>query len=274
MKYSFTVAGLLALQASAYPFVLDEVTGKAPQSQPKVAKRQSNGLPNPLPSSGSSAAKALSAGRKNCGLVPCTDFDAQKQFVSTSGDHAFKAPGQNDIRGLCPGLNAAANHGYLDRSGVQTIPGTITGLDDAYGMSLDLAAFLAAFAVIFDGDPVAGTWSIGGPPPANLISGGLLGQADGITYSHNNYEGDVSIGRQDQYMQQDGDFNALDVQRFQSAYEYTESPDRYTLDKFSENYEMKVEESIANNPYFFSAPFSGLVAPVSFYHQPSLYPHH
>lgn len=262
MKYSFTVAGLLALQASAYPFVLDEVTGKAPRTQPKVVKR-ANGLPDPLPKSGSSAAKALSAGRDNCGPAPCLTFDAQKQFVSTSGDHAFKAPGPSDIRGLCPGLNAAANHGYLNRNGVSSIPNTIQGLDEAYGMSLDLAAFLSAFAVIFNGDPVAGTWSIGGPPPANLISGGLLGQADGITYSHNNYEGDVSIGRKDQYMQKDGDFDALDTDRFQSAFEYTASPDRYTLDKFAENYGMKVQESIDTNPYYFSAPFAGLVAPVS-----------
>lgn len=33
-------------------------------------------------------------------------------LVPAAGDvaHAFKAPGPNDIRGPCPGLNAAANH--------------------------------------------------------------------------------------------------------------------------------------------------------------------
>jgi hypothetical protein len=40
-------------------------------------------------------------------------FDAASQLVSTSGEHAWIAPGQNDIRGPCAGLNAAANHGYL-----------------------------------------------------------------------------------------------------------------------------------------------------------------
>jgi Peroxidase, family 2 len=32
--------------------------------------------------------------------------------VPADGDtaHAFEAPGRNDIRGPCPGLNAAANH--------------------------------------------------------------------------------------------------------------------------------------------------------------------
>lgn len=67
-------------------------------------------------------------------------------------------------------------------------------------MSPDLAGFLAAYAVIFNGDPVAGTWSIGGPPPADPVSGILLGQAQGISYSHNNYEGDVSMSRPDAYL--------------------------------------------------------------------------
>lgn len=247
MKHSYTLAGLLASGASAFPFVLDD-----------VQKRQT------LPPAGSDLAKQISAQRDNCGPFKCTTFNAAEQFVSTSGDHAFKSPGQNDIRGLCPGLNAAANHGYLNRNGVQTIPGTITGLFDAYGMQIDLAAFLAAFAVVFNGDPVAGTWSIGGPPPPNLISGGLLGAAQGISYSHNNYEGDVSIGRPDVYLAPNNDPDYLDVDRYQSAYEYTSSPDRYNLDKFAENYELKVKESIDQNPYYFSAPFSGLVAPAAY----------
>src|SRR5690242_12945219 len=37
--------------------------------------------------------------------------------VPADGDtaHAFQAPGPNDIRGPCPGLNAAANHNFLAR---------------------------------------------------------------------------------------------------------------------------------------------------------------
>lgn len=64
-------------------------------------------------------------------------------------------------KGPCPGLNAAANHGYLSRSGVTTLQETITGLGALYGMSPDLAGFLAAYGIIFDGDIVEGTWSIG-----------------------------------------------------------------------------------------------------------------
>lgn len=36
-------------------------------------------------------------------------FDAASQYIDTTGDHAFVAPGASDQRGPCPGLNAAAN---------------------------------------------------------------------------------------------------------------------------------------------------------------------
>lgn len=37
--------------------------------------------------------------------------------VPADGDtaHQFQKPGPNDIRGPCPGLNAAANHNFLAR---------------------------------------------------------------------------------------------------------------------------------------------------------------
>lgn len=57
------------------------------------------------------------------GLLPLTTpkFDAEAQRVSTTGEHAWKAPGKNDQRGPCPGLNALANHGYLPHNGIGTI---------------------------------------------------------------------------------------------------------------------------------------------------------
>ena len=63
---------------------------------------------------------------------------------------------------------------------MQTLAQTVTGLGQAYGMTPDLSGFLAAFAIIFNGDPVLGTWSIGGPPPNDPFTNGLLGQAQGI----------------------------------------------------------------------------------------------
>ncbi|KAK5173879.1 uncharacterized protein LTR77_002560 [Saxophila tyrrhenica] len=230
------------------------------------------------------AALDLSKSRTNCGPTPCGVFNAQEQFVSTTGEHAYAKPRSNQIRGPCPALNAAANHGYLDRSGgfsppfhpavdltntagVTTLPETVSGLGAAFGMSTELSAFLAAYAIIMNGNPLDGTWSIGGPPPTGLLGGltsGLLGDSQGISYSHNIYEGDTSIGRNDAYLN-NGDAHSLNVTRFASAYATGLGNDRYTLDGFAQDFLKKVQESIANNPYYFAAPFSTtLVAPVAY----------
>ena len=132
-------------------------------------------------------------------------------------------------------------------------------------MSPDLAGFLAAYAIIFDGDPLAGTWSIGGPPPPTIGSA-LLGTPPGISYSHNNHEGDSSIARRDAYIN-NGDAHSLDTARFASAYSVgvDDGSNRYTLDKFAQNFGAKADESVQNNPYYFAAPFSTtLVSPAAY----------
>lgn len=64
-------------------------------------------------------------------------------------------------------------------------------------MSADLAIFLAIISIALAGDPVAGTWSIGGEyTPVT----GLLGQPSGIAGTHNQYESDASIVRGDAYL--------------------------------------------------------------------------
>lgn len=47
-------------------------------------------------------------------------------------------------------------------------------------------------AIALTGDPVAGTWSIGGPYSGAL---GLLSEPEGISFSHNQYESDASPAR-------------------------------------------------------------------------------
>lgn len=37
-------------------------------------------------------------------------FDAKLQYVDLTGEHEFRAPGPDDERGPCAGLNALANH--------------------------------------------------------------------------------------------------------------------------------------------------------------------
>ena len=70
------------------------------------------------------------------------DFDAQQQLVSVSGDHEFRLPGPNDIRGPCAGLNAAANHGYIPRDGIATFESINTGLWEAFSLDNTATIFL------------------------------------------------------------------------------------------------------------------------------------
>jgi hypothetical protein len=148
--------------------------------------------------------------------------------------------------------------------GVTTIAETVTAMGALYGMSPELAGFLAAYAIIMDGNPLQGTWSIGGPPPSLPIIGGLLGGGQGISFSHNVYEGDASIARPDAYLNH-GDAHSLDISRFTKAFATGVSDNQYTLDRFAQLFLSNSIESVATNPYYFAAPFSGtLVAPVAY----------
>lgn len=102
MRY-FNVLAASASVATAFPsFAPSAQAGQAEkQTVEQLARRAV-----PLPSS---------AGETNCGPIPCTTFDEQEQLVSIEGTHAFVAPGPTDLRGPCPGLNAAANHGYSEQ---------------------------------------------------------------------------------------------------------------------------------------------------------------
>jgi hypothetical protein len=94
-------------------------------------------------------------------------------------------------RGQCPGLNAAANHGFISRTGVTTIAEAIKGLGQLYNLDAPTAGFLATVAVATSGDPVTTQWSIGGAFTPSLP----ISQARGIIGTHNKYENDASIVR-------------------------------------------------------------------------------
>lgn len=95
-------------------------------------------------------------------------------------------------------------------------------------MSPELAAALAAYAVALDGNILEGVWSIGGPLPEDPLTGALLGTGQGLSYSHNNYEGDASIGRNDAYLN-NGDAHSLNITKFEKVYAVGGPEDRYTM---------------------------------------------
>ncbi|KAG4443914.1 hypothetical protein IFR05_000554 [Cadophora sp. M221] len=195
-------------------------------------------------------------GRPNTGLPPL-GFNAQDQLVDVADDgpHAFKAPVAGAKRGQCPGLNAAANHGYLNRNGITTITQATTGLGQAYNMAPDLAAFLAVVAVALGGDPLTQSWSIGnGFTPAVPLF-----PANGIAGTHNKYEGDASIIRGDAYLN-GGNVGIFQMRSWEHLYSLGET---FGFNEVAAQSDYVTRWSVMNNPYYFSAPFAGLVAPAA-----------
>lgn len=178
------IAALLSVlpYVAAFPAVMD---GSMEEAFNSLSSRANYKIP------GERKPKFLSK-RQNTGVIPpLNGFNAEDQFVDvTKGSgHAFKAPRESDIRGQCPGLNAAANHGFLPRNGIANTQQTTEGLAAAYNMAPDLAIFLAAVSIGLSGDPVKGTWSIG-----SGYKGTLPGiKPTGILGTHNQYEIDSSI---------------------------------------------------------------------------------
>lgn len=195
-------------------------------------------------------------------------YNAQEQYVDlTSDEHKFIPPGPGDIRGPCPGLNLLANHGYLNRNGVTNLFQGIDAIGKVFGVEADLALALNAYAVVFNGNILDLTWSIGGPYQSQglgQITNLLLGTPRGID-AHNIYEGDASIVRQDYYQPgADHDNVKLHLPYFQDLLDLgnndaTEGKDVYTAELMLQHKSNRWHQSVATNPLFFNSAFGGLV---------------
>lgn len=82
----------------------------------------------------------LTSDRLNAAIRSVDEFKHAKRFIidasepiDITGNHAFKAPGNSDQRGPCPGLNALANHGYIARNGITSFAEVVTAINQ--GMS-------------------------------------------------------------------------------------------------------------------------------------------
>lgn len=84
---STATAALLVGGAAAFPSNMDSLLEPAMREAVAEKKRQLVGGPQ---------------GDGALPLVP-PPFDAERQFVSNQGEHAFVAPGPGDERGPCPG---------------------------------------------------------------------------------------------------------------------------------------------------------------------------
>ncbi|EGP83009.1 unnamed protein product [Zymoseptoria tritici ST99CH_1E4] len=128
--------------------------------------------------------------------------------VPAPGDtaHAFRAPNpKTDIRGPCPGLNVLANHGFLARDGITTYNELVDAQQNVYNTGPFLANLLAIAGVGLTGDIVGTTkMSLGCDATSRTASSLNLLASEGGLNSHNKFEADTSLTRNDFFLA-DGD---------------------------------------------------------------------
>ncbi|KAF5555891.1 oxidase [Fusarium mexicanum] len=195
------------------------------------------------------------------------DFDPKEQLVDVHGEHEFNPPDfeAGDIRGLCPGLNTLANHGYLPHNGVATFTEYVTAVGKVWGMAPDMSSLLTTLGVVLGGNLVAvsqGGWSK--YMNNNLLS--LFGTPRGLDGTHPFFEVDGSPTRGDIY-DPIGNNNDMNMTYFMELYNLqkdAENPN-YSIDVLYEHNKNRWYQTIGFNPYAWFGPASGWLVRASPY---------
>ncbi|KAF2847959.1 Cloroperoxidase [Plenodomus tracheiphilus IPT5] len=181
--------------------------------------------------------------------------------VPADGDtaHQFVAPGPNDIRGPCPGLNAAANHNFLAHDGVVTFNELVDAQQNVYNVGYDLAVLLAVLGIQAGGDVVTGKLSIGCDATSRTALLPLLGNQPGLN-THNKFEADTSLTRND-YFLANGDNYSFNGTLFQSMKSVADrvSGGKFDLNALAAYRSQRYDESVQTNDNFFFGPLSLLL---------------
>ncbi|KAL9052462.1 MAG: hypothetical protein Q9162_005374 [Coniocarpon cinnabarinum] len=125
--------------------------------------------------------------------IPTPQSQGLVEIPGDDPDHQFQAPGPTDVRGICPTLNALANHGKCS-----SLSGSASGVPFTYGLSV----FLSALGLLAGGDLPTGKYTIGG---ADSRVPNTIGPALGLD-SHGVFEIDGSITRQDVHFGNNANF--------------------------------------------------------------------
>ncbi|KAK4544336.1 hypothetical protein LTR36_004227 [Oleoguttula mirabilis] len=180
-------------------------------------------------------------------------------YVPATGDtaHQFVAPGPNDIRGPCPGLNAAANHNFLAHDGITTFDELVDAQQNVYNVGYDLATLLAALGLtLTDGDLVTEKLSIGCDATSRTsISPALTGSEPGLD-GHNKFEADTSLTRNDFFTHGGDDFtfNGTLFGMMQNTCQ-----GNFDLQNLATYRKARYEQSLAENSNFYFGPLSLLL---------------
>ena len=168
-------------------------------ANPITTKYPYNGAINGKPGKGKGGYLVPAKVSLNFGVMFCSHADV---YQPRKGDtaHQFVAPGPNDIRGPCPGLNTAANHNFLAHDGITTFNELVDAQQNLYNVGYDLAVLLAALGLtLTDGDVVTEKLSIGCDATTRTsVSPALTGSEPGLD-GHNKFEADTSLTRDDYF---------------------------------------------------------------------------
>jgi hypothetical protein len=161
--------------------------------------------------------------------------------------YTFKAPGPNDSRGPCPGLNLLANYGYLPRNGIVNMGQVLEATARGFNMGVDLATVLTTFAVLTDGDIATETWALGTSGNGNV--GGLN--------RHSTVEADVSPSREDYYLGC-GDSHHLSSRLFKQNLKYVAASNsrQFDLNVMGDHFAESAAFSKLYNPYLYYCKLS------------------
>ncbi|KAL9089856.1 MAG: hypothetical protein Q9159_002326 [Coniocarpon cinnabarinum] len=199
---------LVANGASAFPWVA---------SQPGV---DSSLLRRQQPGGGAGSAANCPFNANHQPAAPVTDeypYNNARNGVPGAGQggilvpdpndkaHQFTAPDYStDIRGPCPGLNAAA----LSHDGVVTFNELVDAQQNVYNVGYDLAVLLAALGLtLADGDPISMKLSIGCDATSRTAAVPLLAGSQPGLDGHNKFEADSSLTRNDFFTHNGDDFS-------------------------------------------------------------------
>ncbi|KAF2422624.1 Cloroperoxidase [Tothia fuscella] len=179
--------------------------------------------------------------------------------VPADGDtaHQFVAPGPNDIRGPCPGLNAAANHNFLAHDGITTFDELVDAQQNVYNVGHDLATLLAVLGLtLTDGDIVTEKLSIGCDATSRTsFSPALTGSEPGLN-GHNKFEADSSLTRNDFFTHDGDNYNFNEALFGMMAATCNNNFDRDGLSLYRKQ---RYDQSLAENSNFYFGPLSLLL---------------
>ncbi|KAI9711967.1 MAG: hypothetical protein M1828_001766 [Chrysothrix sp. TS-e1954] len=147
----------------------------------------------------------------------------------------WQAPGPNDVRSPCPGLNTLANHGFIPHNGKNnTLPVLIEGLKAGMNMGVDFSTAIGGGGILSSPNPLGGAFDLNDLDEHNFP-----------------IEHDGSLSRQDAYFGNDYSFYQANWDMVLSHYK---GMDYTSIPVASKAKYARVRNSQTTNPTFTYGP--------------------